>query len=113
MIIYCPSCNKKYDVNSSVVGAIGSCSSCRRKFKITSNMAKNSDVAAVENQDEYKKCPMCGEKILKEAKICRFCRTELEENDVVKKAIDSLLVFLIFSFALLVGIICALFWQHH
>jgi hypothetical protein len=49
---------------------------------------KNTELAQVTNEftpKETKECPYCAETIKKAAKVCRFCRIDLESGDPISQ----------------------------
>jgi uncharacterized membrane protein YhaH (DUF805 family)/uncharacterized Zn-finger protein len=74
--IFCPRCNTKYKVDSSLMGAESECKACECKFIINSNLIYNNDSSKFSI-----KCPMCEHKYeldsnLKGRKVsCANCDT--------------------------------------
>ena len=59
----CPSCNQSMEAPSDMSGQVVACPSCRSTFKIPF-------------VGSMKKCPYCGELVLRSAVICKHCRTD-------------------------------------
>ena len=75
MVTQCPACKKLYDIDEAYKCQCYACR-CGKNFLAVEYIPQKPRPKEITPQ--YKKCPMCGEIILYDAKKCKFCGEYLD-----------------------------------
>lgn len=92
MKISCPHCRQNYEVDESYAGQNVQCQNCGNEFMVT-----QSPILTPVAAPSMKKCPMCGEQILAEARKCKYCGEYLNPDGTVAEKSKSFAVYLILA----------------
>ena len=72
MHVNCPACSKTLSVGPEHVGKAVACPHCQRPMRIPAGPSPAAEPT--------KKCPYCSETILKVARRCKFCKTDIPDG---------------------------------
>lgn len=97
----CPDCSSIYDVDPQLAGQSVQCQ-CGATFTVPLEIGRRpgerretpdavrSELEAIRSQRRTRKCPMCGEEILPEAKKCKHCGEYLGKDGAPLRRVDRL-----------------------
>lgn len=125
----CPSCGKAFDVEDSLAARATVCPPCaaRASAAKASAPAERLDAAAAGAAPESaraapgpaadeQRCPFCAEVIKKGARICRFCKTDLERppepsrprlpSAAAPRKSSSAPIWILLGVFLFIGVVC-------
>jgi hypothetical protein len=82
MQLQCPNCAKPLEVPDSSAGAVVSCPACNGQMQVPTVLAATAPAAAdapaaAGAAEPTKRCPFCGETVMKVASKCKHCKREL------------------------------------
>ncbi len=84
MYFDCPSCSKTFAVESAHLGQVVACPHCQTTIQIPAGAAAPAapapSPAPAPAPGPTKRCPLCGETILKTARRCKFCKTDIPQG---------------------------------
>ena len=86
--VYCPYCDEIFKFASKMIGTTFKCTKCNQTFTIPDPETQTHEPESCnpeseptsDNTKNVKKCPYCGEEILKTAIKCKHCKEFLNEE---------------------------------
>ncbi len=83
MQVQCPGCSQMLEVADAHAGQVVNCPKCQGQMQLPAATVPAQAVVptpASEGPDATKQCPFCGETVLRVAKKCKHCKTDLPEG---------------------------------
>jgi len=83
MRIQCPKCSQRMEVPETAAGQVVACPACAQQMQVPAELAAAAEAAgsaAAGGAEPIKRCPFCGETILKVARKCKHCQETLPEG---------------------------------
>jgi len=88
MRIQCPKCSQRMEVSETAAGQVVACPSCAQQMQVPAELAAAPEAAgspaagsaAAGGAEPTKRCPFCGETVLKVARKCKHCQETIPEG---------------------------------